>query len=352
MSLSVSEIAHYQRQLLLQGFGLEAQERLKNFSVLVIGAGGLGCPLLQYLAAAGIGRIGIVDGDKVQDHNLHRQILYTTADVGKSKSAVAAERLRNMNPNIELEELPFLFEKSNAIELLGGYDLLVDGSDNFSTRYLSNDACVILNKPLVSGAIFKYEGQVSVFNYHNGPTYRCLFPEPPLAHERPSCSEIGVLGVLPGVIGSIMAAETIKIAAQVGEPLSGKLLTYDALGCSFDTFTFSTVPENKHIKMLGQYDFDCDLESINEISCNELKNHFSEYLIVDVREKEEYALFNIGGTNIPLSELEKKIAEIPKNKHVVVHCQGGSRSRQAIQILQKNHGFRNLLNLSNGLRDW
>lgn len=352
MSLSISEMAQYQRQLLLQDFGLEAQERLKNFSVLVIGAGGLGCPLLQYLAAAGIGRIGIVDGDKVQQNNLHRQVLYTTADVGKIKSVVAALKLRDMNPHIVVEEFPFMFEKANALPLLADYDLLIDGSDNFSTRYLCNDACVILNKPLVSGAIFMYQGQISVFNYQNGPTYRCLFPEPPLAHERPSCSEIGVLGVLPGVIGSIMAAETIKIAAKVGTPLSGILLTYDALGSTFDSFTFSTVPENKHITTLGQYDFDCDLESMQEISCDELKHHFSEYLIVDVREKEEYALFNIGGINIPLSELENKLSQIPKEKPVVVHCQGGSRSRKAIQILKKNHGFRNLINLSNGLRDW
>lgn len=352
MSLSASEMSHYQRQLLLQDFGLDAQLRLKNFSVLVIGAGGLGCPLLQYLAAAGIGRIGIVDADKVQISNLHRQILYAVDDVGKLKSEVATEKLRKMNPHIQIEAYPFLFDCSNALSLLGDYDLLVDGSDNFSTRYLSNDSCVILDKPLVSGAIFKYEGQVSVFNYLNGPTYRCLFPEPPLAHERPSCSEIGVLGVLPGVIGSIMATETIKIAAQVGETLSGKLLTYNALDCRFDTFAISLFPENKHISSLSQYDFDCATEPIQEISSDELKANLVDYFLVDVREKEEYALFNIGGKNIPLSELEKQLSKIPKDKPVVIHCQGGSRSRQAIQLLQNKHGFRNLFNLTKGLIDW
>jgi sulfur-carrier protein adenylyltransferase/sulfurtransferase len=352
MSLSASEIARYQRHLILSGFGIEAQEKLKNFSVLVIGAGGLGCPVLLYLASAGIGNIGIVDNDVVSESNLHRQVLYTQADIGKRKCEVASSKLREMNPYVSIEAIPILFSKENALEILGDYDLVIDGSDNFSTRYLSNDACVILNKPLVSGSIFKYEGQVSVFNYKNGPTYRCLFPESPSADEMPNCAEIGVLGVLPGVIGTIMATEAIKIAAQIGEPLSGKLLVYDALQMSFNTLSFSANPENQKITSLGEYDSDCDITTVKEITANELKNRLEEIILIDVREPYEHYTFNIGGLNLPLSELTQHLEDIPKDKTVVVHCQVGARSRKAIEKLQSEFGYTNLLNLTNGLKDW
>jgi len=352
MSLSASEIALYQRHLILPGFGLDAQEKLKSYSVLVIGAGGLGCPVLLYLTAAGIGKIGIIDNDVVSESNLHRQVLYTQADIGKLKCEVAATRMQEMNPYISVVAIPSLFSKENALDILRDYDLVVDGCDNFSTRYLSNDACVILGKPLVSGSIFKYEGQVSVFNYRNGSTYRCLFPEAPSASEMPNCAEIGVLGVLPGVVGSIMATEAIKIAAEIGEPLSGKLLVYDALQMSFNTLSFSANPENQKISSLEEYDFECDFRAVKEITADEVKNRLGELILIDVREAHEYAAFNIGGLNIPLSELTKHHRSIPKDKTVVVHCQVGVRSRTAIEILQTQYGFTNLLNLKNGLKDW
>lgn len=352
MPLSTPEQTHYQRHLILPGFGLEAQEKLKNFSVLVIGAGGLGCPVLMNLAASGIGRIGIIDNDIVSESNLHRQVLFGISDIGKPKAEIAAKRLRDNNPHILIEPITQFLSAENVLDIVKDYDLVIDGCDNFSTRYLANDACVILNKPLVSGSIFTYEGQVSVFNYKNGPTYRCLFPEPPSADEMPNCAEIGVLGVLPGVIGSIMATEAIKIAAEIGEPLSGKLLVYDALQMSFHTIQFAANPENQKIASLGNYDFSCETVLIKEISAQELKNKRSDFLLVDVREANEYAAFNISGKNIPLSTLENHYSEIPKDVAVVIHCQAGGRSAKAIRLLEDKYGFTNLINLANGLKEW
>ncbi len=350
--LTSSEQSHYQRHLILPGFGLEAQEKLKNFSVLVIGAGGLGCPVLMYLAAAGIGRIGIIDNDVVSQSNLHRQVLFGKSDIGKPKAKIAANRLQDNNPYIVIEPILQYLSKENALEVIKKYDLVVDGSDNFSTRYLANDACVMLGKPLVSGAIFTYEGQVSVFNYKNGPTYRCLFPEPPSAGEMPNCAEIGVLGVLPGVVGSIMATEAIKIAAEIGETLSGKLLVYDAIKMNFNSFNFNANPDNQNIRSLGKYDFACDVPSAKEISAKDLKAHFDDYVVMDVREPNEYQTFNIEGLNCPLSELEFHLSSIPKDRKVVVHCQAGSRSKKAIELLETKYGYTNLINLRNGLKEW
>jgi adenylyltransferase/sulfurtransferase len=352
MPLNHSENAHYQRHLILPGFGIEAQEKLKKCSVLVVGAGGLGCPVLMYLAASGIGKIGIIDNDLVSESNLHRQILFGISDIGKPKAEIASKRLQDNNPHILIKPIPQFLSKENALNIVKDYDLVIDGSDNFSTRYLANDACVILNKPLVSGSIFTFEGQVSVFNYKNGPTYRCLFPEPPSAGEMPNCAEIGVLGVLPGVIGTLMATEAIKIAAEIGETLSGKLLVYDALQMSFHSIQFAANSENQKIRILGNYDFNCEIIPNKEISAQELKNKRSEFVLIDVREPNEYAAFNIGGINIPLSKLENLYSEIPKNVKVVVHCQAGGRSAKAIRLLEDNYGFTNLLNLANGLKEW
>jgi molybdopterin/thiamine biosynthesis adenylyltransferase/rhodanese-related sulfurtransferase len=352
MPFSSSELTHYQRHLILPGFGIEAQEKLKKFSVLVIGAGGLGCPVLLYLAASGIGKIGIIDNDLVSESNLHRQVLFGISDIGKPKSEIAAKRLADNNPNIILETITQFLSKENALDIVKNYDLVIDGSDNFPTRYLANDACVILNKPLVSGSIFTYEGQISVFNYKNGPTYRCLFPEPPSADEMPNCAEIGVLGVLPGIIGTLMATETIKIAAEIGETLSGKLLVYDALQMSFHTIQFAANPENQKITTLGNYDFSCETALRKEISAQEFKNKRSDFVLIDVREPNEYAAFNIGGINIPLSRLENLYSEIPTDVTVVIHCQAGGRSAKAIRLLEDKYGFTNLINLANGLKEW
>jgi adenylyltransferase/sulfurtransferase len=356
MALTPAEITHYQRHLTLPGFGLEAQEKLKASSVLVIGAGGLGCPVLMYLAAAGIGKIGIVDFDIISQSNLHRQVLYSTEDVGRSKATVAVEKLRAQNPHIQLVAYQEQLNAQNALSLLKEYDIVVDGSDNFSTRYLVNDACVISNKPLVSGSLFTFQGQVSVFNYQGGPTYRCLFPEPPPEEEMPNCAEIGVLGVLPGVIGTLMATEVIKMATGIGEVVSGKLLLYDALAMRFQTLEFEGKEENKQISQLGQYDFSCVTKHPNqEITSEEVKEwkrRGTPFQLIDVREPYEFEAFNIEGENMPLSELEDHVLHISKTRKVVIHCQVGSRSRKAIQHLESKYGFSNLLNLKNGLKDW
>ena len=356
MSLSKQESAHYQRHLILPGFGIEAQEKLKKATVLVIGAGGLGCPILLYLAAVGIGKIGIIDHDEVSTSNLHRQVLFTAEDIGKSKAQVAATKLKQHNPYIELIAYQEQLTPKNALQILEAYDLVIDGSDNFSTRYLVNDACLMSKKPFVSGAIFTYEGQVSVFNYQNGPTYRCLFPEPPSAEEMPNCSEIGVLGVLPGVIGTIMATEAVKLLAEIGEVLSGKLLVYDALSMNFQTLSFEGKEENKHIAQLQDYNFACEIEPFppSEISAEDLKKWIEkgeDFELIDVREVHEYEFFNIGGTNFPLSTLDKHITGISRTRKTVIHCQAGGRSQKAIEKL-KAQGYSNLLNLKNGLKEW
>lgn len=355
MPLSQEEIARYHRHLILPGFGLEAQEKLKATSVLVIGAGGLGCPSLLYLTAAGIGRIGIIDHDTVSESNLHRQVLFTSQEIGKSKAEVAKDKLLLNNPHIVIKAYATQLGVENALSILQDYDIVVDGSDNFATRYLLNDACVILGKPLVSGSIFTYDGQVSVFNYQNGPTYRCLFPEAPSVAEVPSCSEIGVLGVLPGVVGSLMATEVIKIAAGIGEVLSGRLLIYDAMSMTFNTLSFEGKDENKQITHLQQVDASCEVPNASEISAEELKVWLEtgkDFQLIDVREPHEFAAFNIDGINLPLSELEDLVQEISRTKQVVVHCQAGSRSQKAIQKLQSQYGFSNLVNLRNGLKEW
>src|ERR1035437_3341330 len=255
MKLNTEEIKRYARHLILPEIGIEGQEKLKQAKVLVVGAGGLGCPVLQYLAAAGVGTIGMVDDDVVDETNLQRQSLFSNEDIGRKKAEVAKEKLSKLNPHIILTSDPLHLTSANALEIISHYDLVIDGSDNFPTRYLVNDACVMLNKPLVFGSIFKFEGQVSVFNYKNGPTYRCLFPEPPV--DSPNCAEIGVLGVLPGIVGTIMANEALKIILCIGEVLSGKLFVLDALNFQTQVISFEKNPENLKIKSLIDYEELC-----------------------------------------------------------------------------------------------
>ena len=353
MQLTQSEKDRYNRHIILPGFGKEAQERLKSSSVLVIGAGGLGCPVLMYLVSCGVGRIGIVDDDLVSESNLHRQVLYTYSDVGQSKAVVAKNKLTALNSFVSIEEFELRLNIDNALNIIKDFDFVIDGSDNFTTRYLVNDACVILNKPLISGSIFTFEGQVSVFNFQEGPTYRCLFPEPPSPSEMPNCSEIGVLGVLPGVIGTIMATEAIKVATNTGEVLSGKLLVYNALSMDFHKISFEAIPENKLIKTLSDLPYNCEV--ISELSVGDLKTMLVDkidFQLIDVREKEEFDLFNIGGENFPLSQIETLVSRISKEKQVIIHCKSGSRSKKAIDILEKDFGYTNLKNLKNGLADW
>src|ERR1700757_1659089 len=333
------ELKRYARHIILSEIGLEGQQKLKQAKVLVIGAGGLGCPVLQYLTAAGVGTIGIVDFDKVDDSNLQRQVLYSTEDIGKPKAQIAKEKLGKQNPYINLIAHVTQLTSVNALEIISEYDIVVDGSDNFATRYLVNDACVMLNKTLVFGSIFKFDGQVSVFNYKDGPTYRCLYPEPPAEGEVPNCAEIGVIGVLPGIIGTLQANEVIKIIVGVGEVLSGKLLAFNALTIQFDAFGISVNAANKKIDKLIDYDIFCG--STFEISADELKEKIKsmqDFQLLDVRELQEYQVKNIGGKLIPLNELVSNLSKLNKEKEIVVHCASGVRSKKAITILKEN-GF-------------
>lgn len=334
--LKDEELKRYSRQMILPEIGLSGQEKLNSAKVLMIGAGGIGCPVLQYLAAAGVGEIGIVDDDIVDMSNLHRQILYSAADIGKPKAIIAKEKIGLLNPHINITCLNERFTVSNAEGVCKGYDLVIDGSDNFETRYLINDTCVALNKVLVFGSIFKFEGHVSVFNYNNGPTYRDVFPEPPPADEVPNCAEIGVLGVLPGIIGVYMANEALKIICGIGETLSGKLMTINALDNTTNVFKMS-----KQLKASKPQETIATepLKAINyEITMDELNTWLSgfpdEICLVDVRETYEFDEYNIGGINIPLYELKEHIEELPENKKLVFCCQTGQRSKTAIQLLK------------------
>lgn len=354
MTLTREEIQRYNRHIIMPEVGIEGQEKLSDARVLVIGAGGLGCPVLQYLAAAGVGTIGIIDDDVVDESNLQRQILFDTTDVGKQKAIVAKEKLQKQNPHINVNVVTERFTSANALELINRYDLLIDGSDNFPTRYLSNDACVLAGKPLVFGSIFKFQGQATVFNYNNGPTYRCLFPEAPAPGDVPNCSEIGVLGVLPGLIGTIMANEAIKIIIGAGKVLSGKLLTLDALTMNTTLLRFNK--SDVKITNLVDYEDFCGLNSndIEEITVNELKRWIDTnepFQLIDVRERTEYELGNIGGELIPLNEIESQYSKIQTNNKVVIHCRMGGRSAEAVRMLQ-NKGHRNLLNLKGGILEW
>ncbi|MDP6908257.1 MAG: HesA/MoeB/ThiF family protein [Flavobacteriales bacterium] len=346
----------YARHISLSEIGEVGQQKLLNSRILVIGAGGLGCPALQYLAAAGIGTLGIIDGDVVDESNLQRQILFNTADVGKKKVDAARSRLSAMNPDLSIEVYPENLVAENALKIISNYDLVIDGTDNFATRFLVNDACVKLGKPFVYGAIHKFEGQISVFNYKDGPTYRCLFPEPPSQNQIPNCSEVGVLGVLPGIIGSYQAAEAMKILLGIGEPLSGKLKMINLLSNSEQTISFAKndeqVEKAKNIKLEESYtDSSCAASSsIQPEALTSWLEEDKQINLLDVREPHETPKLNHSDViYIPLGEISERADELPKNKPLVVFCQAGVRSMKAIGILQESGFEQQLINLEGGM---
>ena len=328
-------LKRYHRQIILGELGLEGQQKLHKSSVLIIGAGGLGCPLLFYLAGAGIGKIGVMDGDTVEESNLHRQVIFQQQDIGKNKASTAVERLNLLNPTLQLQAFPFHISPENAAQYVADYDLIIDGSDNFPTRYLVNDTCVVLGKPLVFGSIFRFEGQVSVFNHQGGPNYRNCYPEAPASQDSPNCGESGVIGPLPGIIGSMMANEAIKVICGFGDGLSGKLLIFNAL--NNDMQLYNIQPENQ----VGQ---DKQAAKPNpkkaivyeEIFPKELlewEENKVEYCLIDVREAFEFEEKNIGGIHISLYDLEARIDELPFQSRLVFCCTSGAKSRMATKIV-------------------
>lgn len=350
MKLNSLEIKQYSRHLLLDEIGESGQKKLKSARVLVIGAGGLGCPVLQYLTAAGIGTLGIIDHDTVDISNLQRQVLFNHKDLGENKAKVAGQKLSLLNPNINFQIFDFALNSENALRIFSDFDIIVDGSDNFPTRYLVNDAAVLTKKPLVFGSIFKFEGQVSLFNFKDGPNYRCLFPSPPLPGEVPNCSEVGVLGVLPGIIGSLQANEVLKLVLNIGENLSGKLLSFNALNLSQDIFNFSKNKDVKILALQNNYESFCGIQPhYQQISYAELKAFTKDYSLLDVRSKMEREIISLGGRHIPLSEIADRWREIEQDKRVVVYCQSGKRSEAAIKLLQEKLSNTSFYNLVGGM---
>ena len=349
--------------------GYEGQRKLLDSSVLLIGAGGLGCPLALYLAAAGVGRLGLVDDDVVDASNLQRQVLYQTRDIGRSKVEVAKERIQGLNPDVEVEMYPVRLTSENALEIFANYDVIVDGTDNFPTRYLSNDACVLLGKPNVYGSIFRFEGQASVFDARTGPCYRCLFPEPPPPGSVPSCAEGGVLGVLPGIIATIQGTEAIKLLVGIGRSLSGRLLIYDAMAMEFNEFQLKKDPncpvcgESPTITKLVDYQGFCGLPQPGEqvpvvaVSASEVarrREADEEFLLLDVRRDDEFAKCRIENSIlIPLDQLETRLGELSewKSRKIVVHCHLGGRSEAACRTLAAQ-GFADVENLEGGIEAW
>ncbi len=367
--LRTDQFLRYRRHLILPEVGVEGQRELLRSRVLLVGAGGLGCPAAQYLAAAGVGTLGLVDFDRVDLSNLQRQILYTTADVGRPKVEVATERVQALNPDVKVEIHPLRLDSSNALDVLEPYDVVVDGTDNFPTRYLTNDACVLLGKPNVHGSIFRFEGQATVFDARRGPCYRCLFPEPPPPGAVPSCAEGGVLGVLPGIIATLQAIETIKLLLGIGEPLVGRLLQFHALDMRFTEFRLARDPEcpvcGEHptIKELIDYEGFCGLPAadatseVDEVTAEELARRLRTgegLLLVDVREPEEYERARIEGARlIPLGQLEQRLGELEpwRGRPIVVTCHHGPRGVRACRLLRE-HGFEDVRNLAGGIEAW
>lgn len=367
IKFSRDELSRYNRHIIIPEFGLEAQQKLKASKVLVIGSGGLGSPVLLYLAAAGIGTIGIVDFDVVDDSNLQRQVLFGVGEVGKPKVEAAKRRLESLNPYINLKVYNTQLTSKNALELIKDYDVVADGTDNFPTRYLVNDACVLLGKTNVYASIFQFEGQLSVFNYKNskgevGPNYRDLYATPPPAGLVPSCAEGGVLGVLPGIIGSLQALEVIKVVTGVGEVLSGRFFSFDALNFDSRTFNIRRNPNNPlngtnpTIKELIDYEQFCGVKAvekkikeINALELNEWLVRGEDLQLIDVREPYEYEICNIGAELIPLATVIENAGRIDRNKKVVIQCKTGNRSGKAIRELEERFGFDNLYNLKGGI---
>lgn len=370
---SKEELERYSRHLIIPDFNIKGQRKLKESKVLVVGTGGLGSPLLLYLTAAGVGTIGIMDFDVVDESNLQRQVLFTVNDVGRPKSEVARERLALLNPNVQFKDYNVQMTSENALEIIKDYDVVADGTDNFPTRYLVNDACVLLGKPNVYASIFRFEGQVSVFNYTNsdgvlGPNYRDLFPSPPPPGLVPSCAEGGVIGVLPGIIGSLQANEVLKVITGIGETLSGRLFLFDALTFETRTLKVRRDPENPlngekptQTELIDYQQF-CGIgpevevaSGVKEITVeelNELQKNDVDFQLVDVREHYEYDIANLGGELIPLGEINDTFNRISSEKKVVVHCRSGVRSAQAIEILETKYGFNNLYNLKGGILEY
>lgn len=379
--LTPDELRRYSRHILLPELGMQGQQRLKESSVLLIGAGGLGSPLALYLAAAGVGRIAVVDSDVVDESNLQRQVLHGTPDVGRKKVESARERMLEINPHIEVAVHDEPFTSANAMRIATGHNAIVDGTDNFPTRYLSNDVAVLLGIPNIYGSIFRFEGQVSTFWSRHGPCYRCLYPEPPPPGSVPSCAEGGVLGILPGVVGTLQATETIKVLTGIGQPLIGRLLLYDALAMQFRELRFARDPDcpicGQHptITALIDYQEFCGLpaqshtfhETIREQSQQptttmalpeitveqlaELRSSGTPHTLIDVREPHEYDLCNLGGILIPLGQIPTRYSEVPREGRVVVHCRSGARSGKAVEYLQ-SLGYTNLENLAGGILAW
>lgn len=370
VQLTTSELTRYSRQIALSDVGIRGQQRLKAARVLVVGAGGLGCPVLQYLAAAGVGTLGIADGDTVDASNLQRQVLYTAQDVGAHKVYAAAVRLRAMNPLITVEEHPLFLTADNAEALVKNYDLVVDGSDNFPTRYLLNDTCTALDKPLVFGSILGFEGQVAVFNYKGSATYRCLYPEPPDPRDAPSCAELGVLGVLPGIVGCLQANEALKIILGTGDVLAGKLLMFNALTMSTvqldiprsipalpaQTLTAPSTAETYCSPVPAKSEIAVEetaaaAATVRDISAKELAQRLSDVFLVDVRTAEESALCSLGGVLIPVDTVAERASEIPRGLPIVLYCHRGVRSRRAAALLQ-SYGYDNIFTLTGGIDRW
>ncbi len=355
-------MARYARHLAIPEFGKDGQQKLKDANVLVIGSGGLGSPVLLYLTAAGVGHIGIVDFDVVDESNLQRQVLFTVGDIGKSKAETAKKRLEALNPHVRFTVYNTAITKDNALDIIAGYDIVADGTDNFPTRYLVNDACVLARKVNVYASIFRFEGQVSVFNFPNadgtrGPNYRDLFPEPPPPGLVPSCAEGGVLGVLPGIIGSMQASEVIKVITGVGEPLAGRLFLYDAAAFTTRILNVNKNPETRITELINYEQFcgttpNGHLLAVKEISVQELRSLKEEkgnFHLIDVREPYEYEISNLDGELIPLAEISRAVPRIPVEKIVVIHCRSGKRSAEAIKRLQQLFPFTNLYNLKGGI---
>jgi molybdopterin/thiamine biosynthesis adenylyltransferase/rhodanese-related sulfurtransferase len=368
-TLTKEEVMRYSRHLIMPEVGMEGQLKIKAAKVLCIGTGGLGAPLGLYLAAAGVGRIGLVDFDVVDTTNLQRQVLFGTSDVGQPKTAAAANRLRNLNPDIRIDTYETQLTSANALELFKDYDIIVDGTDNFPTRYLVNDACVITGKPNVYGSIFRFEGQITVFGYPGGPCYRCLYPEPPPPGLVPSCAEGGVLGVLPGIVGTIQAAETLKLIIGKGEPLIGRLLLFDALAMKFRELKLRKNPDcpvcgtHPTVTKLIDYAEFCGVRgeeapttvtNVPEITAPELKARLDkgdDIYVLDVREPHEYQICNINGHLIPLGELPQRVHELDSSREIVAHCKSGKRSAQAVEFL-RGAGFRKISSLKGGILAW
>ena len=367
--LTSEEILRYSRHLIMPEVGMEGQLKLKAAKVLLIGTGGLGAPLGLYLAAAGVGKLGLVDFDVVDFTNLQRQVTFGTSDVGKAKSETARVRLSNLNPDIEIEAFETKLTSENALELFKDFDIIVDGTDNFPTRYLVNDASILLGKPNVYGSIFRFEGQITVFGMPDGPCYRCLYPEPPPPGLVPSCAEGGVLGVLPGIVGSIQAMETIKLILGRGRNLTGRLLLFDALEMAFSEVKLRKNPNcplcgtHRTInKLIDYYEF-CGVRGeeapapdlkVPEITPRELKARLDRgdsLFILDVREPHEYQICNLRGRLIPLGELPRRAHELDSSQEIVAHCRSGKRSAEAVDFLRKA-GFRKIHNLKGGILAW